>query len=176
MNIHLITGGARSGKSTHAEHRAVTIGGNDVTYIATAAAHDAEMAARIRAHQAARPAGWTTIETNDVAAAVRDAHTDTIMLDCLTLHISNVLLSAPQDEHDALAATAAATKALLAAADARRGALIIVTNEVGLGVVPSTELGRWFRDALGRANQEIAARAVEVVLMVSGVELKIKTA
>ena len=175
MNIHLITGGARSGKSTHAENRAVTLGGNDVTYIATAAPHDDEMAARIRAHRAARPAGWTTAETNDVAAAIRDARTDTILLDCLTLHISNVLLAAPQNEHDVLAATAAATKALLDAADARTGSLIIVTNEVGLGVVPPTELGRWFRDALGRANQEIAARAVEVVMMVSGMELKIKT-
>lgn len=128
-----------------------------------------------------RPAAWRTIEApRDAATALRAVATDVVLLDCLTLLASNGLLSVVRDDgrrvgvDAAHAAVAAEVDALLVVAAQRDGTLLVVTNEIGLGVVPPTALGRWFRDALGAANGRLAAAADEVVLLVSGVPLHIK--
>jgi adenosyl cobinamide kinase/adenosyl cobinamide phosphate guanylyltransferase len=198
VRITLVTGGARSGKSDYAERLARELGGDDVTFVATATADDAEMAARIARHRAARPAGWHTVEARrDAAAAIRGATTHVVLLDCLTLLASNALLDAasaaagtpisPADEagtapsehvieSDATArgAVRAEAEALVRAANERDTTLIVVTNEVGLGVVPATRLGRLYRDALGEANRIVAEAADQVVMMVSGIPWRLK--
>jgi adenosylcobinamide kinase / adenosylcobinamide-phosphate guanylyltransferase len=180
MRLILVTGGARSGKSRYAEERAMQIGGDAVTYVATATAGDAEMAVRIERHRAARPGGWRTVETpRGVSGAVAAAETEVILLDCVTLLASNAALAAGEGESgpsegSVLAAVAAEIDTLLTALHGRAGTLIAVTNEVGLGIVPPTDLGRWFRDALGTANCRLAAAASEVVLLVSGVPMTVK--
>lgn len=174
--IILITGGARSGKSAYAERRAAELEGEAVTYVATAEALDDEMARRIARHRAERPAGWTTVESpRDAAEAVRSATTPTVLLDCLTVLASNALLAAePEGEEAAQAAVLREAEGLREAALARGGTTLVVTNEVGLGVHPPTTLGRWYRDALGRANLLLATAAAEVVLLVSGIPIRIK--
>jgi adenosylcobinamide kinase / adenosylcobinamide-phosphate guanylyltransferase len=174
--IILVTGGARSGKSAYAEARAAEAGGERVCYVATAEALDGEMERRIARHRAERPAAWATVESPRAAGeAVRAASSPTVLLDCLTVLASNALLAAEAEGEDAAsAAVLAEAEALLDAAVARDGTTIVVTNEVGMGVHPPTSLGRWYRDALGRANARIAAAADEVVLLVSGIPLRIK--
>jgi adenosylcobinamide kinase/adenosylcobinamide-phosphate guanylyltransferase len=176
MGLILVTGGARSGKSGYAERRAAALGGDVVTYIATAEALDDEMARRIARHRAERPAAWATAESPRAAGdAVRSASTPTVMVDCMTVLASNALLAAEaQGEEAALAAVLAEAEALRDAALAHPGTVVVVTNEVGMGVHPPTSLGRWYRDALGRANALLAAAADEVVLLVSGIPLRIK--
>ncbi|CAA9330352.1 MAG: Adenosylcobinamide kinase / Adenosylcobinamide-phosphate guanylyltransferase [uncultured Gemmatimonadetes bacterium] len=176
MGLILVTGGARSGKSGYAERRAAELGGDAVTYIATAEALDDEMARRIARHRSERPAAWATAESPRAAGqAVRSASTPTVMVDCMTVLASNALLAAEaQGEEAALAAVLAEAEALRAAALAHPGTVVVVTNEVGMGVHPPTSLGRWYRDALGRANALLAAAADEVVLLVSGIPLRIK--
>lgn len=163
----LITGGARSGKSRIAEGWIENLGPSPV-YIATAEPRDAEMEARIAAHQARRGEGWTTrTEPLDLLGVLgRTDGAGPRLVDCLTLWLSN-LMEAGRDwqaEADALAA---------AIAD-QTSPVVFVTNEVGLGVVPETPLGRAFRDAQGTLNQTIAARVDEVYLAVSGYPLKVK--
>lgn len=174
--IVLVTGGARSGKSGYAERAAAALGGDQVTYVATAEALDEEMARRIRRHRAERPAAWHTVEASrDAAATVRAAATPVVLVDCLTVLASNALLAAEgAGEEAAQAAVLAEATALRDAALAREGVTLVVTNEVGMGVHPPTSLGRWYRDALGRANALLAAAAEEVVLMVSGIPLRVK--
>jgi adenosyl cobinamide kinase/adenosyl cobinamide phosphate guanylyltransferase len=188
VRLILVTGGARSGKSDYAERRARELGGDDVTFIATATADDDEMAARIASHRAARPPAWTTVESRrHAAAAIRAATTSIVLLDCLTLLASNALLDmdrAASDagehggvaEHAARAAVRAEAEALVRACAERdrAGTVIVVTNEVGLGIVPATRLGRLFRDALGEANRVVAAASDQVVLMVSGIPLTVR--
>ena len=163
----LITGGARSGKSGIAETMALAIG-RPAVYIATAEAHDAEMAARIADHQARRGAEWLThAEPRDLAAAL--AATDgkgPRLIDCLTLWLTNLML-AGTDWQDA-------ARALLAALPVQCHPVVIVTNEVGMGIVPDNALARSFRDAAGLLNQWVAAAADEVHLAVSGLPLKVK--
>lgn len=174
--IILITGGARSGKSAYAERRAAEIGGAAVTCVATAEPLDAEMERRIARHRAERPQAWATREApRDAAAAVRSARTETVLVDCLTVLASNALLAAEAEgEEAAEAAVRGEARALCEAALERTGTTLVVTNEVGMGVHPPTALGRWYRDALGRANALLAASADEVVLMVSGIPLTVK--
>lgn len=174
--IVLITGGARSGKSAYAETRAREMAGAEVTYVATAEALDEEMARRIAQHRADRPMEWTTVEApRDAASAVRAASTATVLVDCLTVLSSNALLSVEASGEDAvLQAVHDEAETLRDAALAHEGTTLIVTNEVGLGVHPPTSLGRWYRDALGRANALLAEAASEVVLMVSGIPVQIK--
>ena len=164
--IILVTGGARSGKSKIAEARALGFTGR-ATYIATAQAFDAEMEQRIAAHQARRGAEWDDYAAPlDVAAALRDSDGQPCLLDCLTLWLTNVMLAerTVQDEVDAL----------LAALAARRAPVVLVTNEVGGGIVPDNALARAFRDAAGLLNQRVAAMADEVVLAVCGLPMKVK--
>lgn len=171
--LTLILGGARSGKSTYAERLAAAHGGR-VTYLATAQAFDEEMAARIAKHQSERPAAWRTAECPlDPAAAMR-AHagdTDCYLLDCLTLLVSNLLLV---DETTAEDRIRSATDALLAAYRETGADLILVSNEVGLGLVPEYPLGRAYRDALGRVNQRLAAEADRVYFLIAGLPVEVK--
>ena len=158
--LTLILGGARSGKSTYAENLARKLG-ERVLYVATAEALDDEMRARVVAHQARRPAYWDTLEVPLNVGAALQAHpaaanADAILLDCLTLLVSNVVLSGGPDvpEPDADMAWSwvrAEVDALLAAHLCLPGHLIVVSNEVGLGVVPAYGVGRTYRDCLGWA-------------------------
>lgn len=170
MNPSLIfvTGGARSGKSRFAEERAFALSAGERTYLATAQLLDDEMRGRVARHRAGRGAGWTLIEEPfEAARAVRDATTSLVLLDCLSLLASNLLL-AEYAEADILAAV----DDLL---DAGKGkTLIVVSNEVGSGVVPAYPLGRTYRDLLGRANQRVAASADEAYLLVAGLPLRLK--
>jgi adenosylcobinamide kinase/adenosylcobinamide-phosphate guanylyltransferase len=165
--IILVTGGARSGKSAIAEARALSLAPRAV-YIATAEARDAEMTARIAAHQARRHDNWRThAEPLDLVGAL--AATDRQgprLVDCLTLWLTNLMLG----RHD----WQAAGRALVAALPAQADPVIFVTNEVGAGIVPENALAREFRDAAGTLNQWVAAVADEVTLAVAGLPLKVK--
>ena len=177
MNIHFVTGGARSGKSRYAEQLAGQLaGGGQVAYIATAVASDDEMKNRIALHRARRPAEWRTIESPTASGtAIVQAACSVVLLDCLTLLASNVFLAvAPDGELRARAATLSAVERLLADVARLPGELIIVSNEVGWSIVPDTDYGRWFRDVLGEANHRVASVAATVTLLVAGCPLRIK--
>jgi adenosyl cobinamide kinase/adenosyl cobinamide phosphate guanylyltransferase len=163
----LVLGGARSGKSRYALDL-VTASPPPWTFIATAQAGDDEMLARIEAHRRERGDGWTEIEAPlDLATAVVEAPGPApLLIDCLTLWLSNLMLG----DHDVEGAIAAFEHALLA----RDAATIAVANEVGLGIVPETPLGRAFRDRAGALNQRLAAKAGTVVLMVAGLPMTVK--
>ena len=171
----LILGGARSGKSALAERLARQRG--RVLFIATAEALDADMERRIAAHRSQRPRAWRTLEEPlDPASAIRktvDGY-EICLLDCLTLWVSNLLLSmegSPEAEVDILSAV----ERLLEVYEESSATWIVVSNEVGLGIVPSSPLGRLYRDILGRVNQAVAARADRVYLTVAGFALDIKS-
>lgn len=182
--LTLILGGARSGKSNYAEALAPRLG-RRVLYVATAEALDEEMRARVAAHRARRPAGWMTLEVPlAVGAALESspevAGTDVILLDCLSLLVSNVLLSrgpeAPEpDVETAMGWVRAEVDGLLAARERLGAHLVVVSNEVGLGVVPAYPLGRTYRDCLGWANQALARVARQVILMVAGLPVDLKS-
>jgi len=156
VSITLVLGGARSGKSAVAERRAGA-GPGQVTYVATGVVGaDADMAERVAAHRARRPAGWTTVETDDLVAAIQACASGRLLVDSLTTWVAR----APGFSVDATALCA-----VLAGHD---GEVIVVSDEVGLGVHPSTEPGRLFRDALGLVNQAVADVADEVLLVVAG--------
>lgn len=166
--VTLVLGGARSGKSRHAE-RLVAESGLAPVYIATAAALDNEMGERIAHHRARRGEGWLTIEEQIALpeTIAREAGPARILLvDCLTLWLSNLTFA----EHDIEAQTAR----LLAALRAAAGPVILVSNEIGLGLVPETALGRRFRDAQGRLNQAVAEAADRVLFVAAGLPLVLK--
>jgi adenosylcobinamide kinase/adenosylcobinamide-phosphate guanylyltransferase len=175
-----LLGGARSGKSTYAEQWAHEHG-DRVLFVATAQALDDEMRERIARHRESRPDSWHTLEaprnTGDaIQAALTGNAFDTVLVDCITLLATNALLSLP-DDADQFAADAAILSeidALIAAYRTSRATWLVVSNEVGMGVVPPTRLGRFFRDALGRANQRLAQAADEVLLLVAGLPWKLK--
>ena len=174
-----VLGGARSGKSTYAQKLAFEHGGADVLYVATAQAWDDEMRLRIAAHQAERPVDWRTLEApreagRNASAVLDDARV--VLVDCLTLLVSNAVIAAADEPDIPTAEKAALAEAdgLLEAVRASRALWIIVSNEVGLGIVPANPLGRAYRDALGRANQRIAAEADHVLFMVAGLPLQVK--
>ena len=176
MELILVTGGVRSGKSRWAQDEALARGGEEVTVIATAEAVDDEMRDRIEAHRRNRPAAWHTIEAPERAgAAILTAATETVVLDCVTVLTGMAIgRSGAKSEAAALAAMAAEIDGILAAREERTGVLIVVTNEVGWSVHPPSALGRWYQDGLGIANQRLAAVADRVVLMVSGLESRLK--
>lgn len=171
----LILGGARSGKSAFAEQVAQQAG--RVLFVATAQAQDDDMRQRIRAHRAKRPPEWSTLEEpHNLASAIPSAlegH-NTCLLDCLTLWVSNLLLS---KEGSATAESEILNEVgrLLDTYDSSPATWIVVSNEVGLGVVPPTRLGSQYRDLLGRVNQAVASRADRVYLMVAGLALELKS-
>ena len=166
--ITLVLGGARSGKSRYAE-RLVEAAANSGTYCATAEAGDAEMAERIAAHRARRGSFWRTVEAplelaDAISAEAAPEHP--VLVDCLTLWLSNLLLAGkePGESASALCRTLHETD----------GPVVLVSNEVGMGLVPETPLGRCFRDAAGSLNQEVAALADRVVFVAAGLPLVLK--
>ncbi len=182
----LILGGARSGKSAFAEQLAAS-SGQSIAFIATATAGDDEMRARIARHRASRPAHWHTVEEPfDLAGAVQHAAAlaDILLLDCITLWLSNWLARHGETSDTDMAASsplldAAAMQeiqnllATLASLDPRK-TLIVITNEVGLGIVPAYPLGRLYRDTLGLVNQRLAEAAGRVYLLIAGIAVDIK--
>jgi adenosylcobinamide kinase / adenosylcobinamide-phosphate guanylyltransferase len=161
----LFLGGARSGKSRLAQ-QATEAQDGPLVYCATAEARDAEMADRIARHQADRGARWSTIECPlDIVLAI-DAEQRPLLIDCLTLWLTNVMLG-DQD-------VAAQGRALVEAIGRRTAPLFLVSNEVGLGLVPETPLGRAFRDEQGRLNQIVAAAADDVIFVAAGLPLRMK--
>lgn len=164
----LVIGGARSGKSRYAQQRAEATGLRRI-FIATAQAFDAEMRDRIDRHRDDRGPDWKTVECPLALAEAVTAHAarDAVLLvDCLTLWTSNLILS----DADCFAATTR----LVAALDRARGQVILVTNEVGLGIVPDNALARRFRDEAGIVNQRVAAAVPEVQLLTAGIALRLK--
>ena len=170
MPFVLLLGGARSGKSAKAA-RLASDSGLPVTFIATALAGDGEMAERIARHRRARPDAWRTVEAPvDLLGAVQAADgRDFLVIDCLTLWVSNLLGQAAT-----AAQIDAAADAIVEALDGRRS--VVVTNEVGMGIVPVNPLARQFRDVLGSVNARFAASAERAVLMVAGRALNLSAA
>jgi adenosylcobinamide kinase/adenosylcobinamide-phosphate guanylyltransferase len=176
--ITLILGGARSGKSSHAQTLAEA-SGKSVTFLATAQALDEEMSTRIQKHRAERPAGWETLEVPcDIAAQVPQIQSDVVLVDCVTLLVSNVLMQFVKedlvDEAPFIQAVKKETEDLLAAIQAQNQEWFIVSNELGLGLVPPYQMGRVYRDALGWANQRLARAADTVLFMVAGIPMVVK--
>jgi adenosylcobinamide kinase/adenosylcobinamide-phosphate guanylyltransferase len=165
--LTLVLGGARSGKSRHAE-AVVTSLPAPWFYIATGEPRDNEMAARIAEHRARRGAEWQTIEApRDLAAALAGVPAGgTVLVDCLTLWLANVMLDGADVDED----IGGLERTLVA----RKGPVVLVANEVGLGIVPENALARRFRDAAGRLNQRLALLADRVVLLVAGIPVKVK--
>jgi adenosylcobinamide kinase/adenosylcobinamide-phosphate guanylyltransferase len=166
-NLTLLIGGARSGKSSHAEQLVARYPA-PWTYIATAQAYDEEMRERIALHRAQRGDGWQTRDAPlDLVGAI-DAVPDgrPMLIDCLTLWLTNHMLA----EHDVAAECAKLAQCL----SKPRGPWFVVSNEVGQGIVPDNALARCFRDAAGRLNQQVAAVADSVILMVAGLPMKVK--
>ena len=177
-NITLILGGARSGKSSYAQSLAEETG-KSVTFLATAQALDHEMSARIQKHRADRPANWETLEIPlDIAAHVRQIKSDIVILDCITLLVSNWLMQFVQqdlvDEALFLSSLQKEMKELLSVLRTTDQHWLIISNEVGLGLVPPYQMGRVYRDGLGWANQTLAREADKVLFMVAGIPMIVK--
>jgi adenosylcobinamide kinase/adenosylcobinamide-phosphate guanylyltransferase len=163
-----VLGGARSGKSRYAQSRAESVDGSAI-FVATAEAYDDEMHDRIARHQADRDHRWRTVDAPiDLPATIRSlsAPAHILLVDCLTLWLSNLLLTD--------ADIAAAGAQLIQSITGFEGHLILVANEVGLGIVPDNALARRFRDEAGRLNQSVAAIADEVMLITAGLPLRLK--
>ena len=180
MSVTLITGGARSGKSAHAEQRAHAY--ERVTYIATARAMDEEMKARIARHRQSRPESWTTFEgVHHLSSAIAPG-TQCALLDCITNLITNLMMDMDVDwehpqEQDVQKAEETALcelTELITRANALNCTLIMVNNEVGMGLVPVYPFARAFRDIAGRVAQKLALMSDEVILMVAGLALQVK--
>jgi adenosylcobinamide kinase / adenosylcobinamide-phosphate guanylyltransferase len=177
-DLIFVLGGARSGKSTYGLTRAHELGGNTL-FVATAQAFDGEMHERIRKHREERPMHWTTLEAHtEVGKHVEELGIafEVIIVDCITLLASNLLLSLPDNstQENVDWVILLEIDALLAACSRSSATWLVISNEVGMGVVPPTRLGRFFRDALGRANQRIASAADEVRLLVAGLPWQLK--
>jgi len=168
-HLVLVLGGARSGKSRYAE-QLIEAQSAPYAYVATAQAFDTEMAQRISLHRDRRDARWLTYDAPFDAAAQLDALPagQPVLLDCLTLWLTNHLLAESDLDRACLE--------LCAALSRRDGLMVVVSNEVGLGIVPDNALARRFRDAAGRLNQAVAQAADDVVFMVAGLPMPVKTA
>jgi len=175
----LVLGGARSGKSAYAQQVAQELGGARVLFVATAQAWDEEMTQRITQHRQERPTAWRTLEAphnvgQTIALELGEA--TVVLVDCLTLLVSNTILrlSESPDPTAAAAAVQAEIAALLQTCQRSAATYIVVSNEVGLGLVPDNPLGRLYRDLLGRANQTLATQAEAVYFMVAGLPVEVK--
>lgn len=165
--IIFITGGARSGKSRFAEEWAIKAK-QEVTYLATAQAFDEEMTERIKRHQQQRPQ-WITQEQPIHLTCIKECTTPVLLLDCLSLWVSNLMLADWSDE-----AILSACQELLQDARERKGVTLLVSNEVGSGIVPDNILARRYRDVLGWVNQQCAAQSDQAYLCVSGLSIALK--
>jgi adenosylcobinamide kinase/adenosylcobinamide-phosphate guanylyltransferase len=177
-SVTLITGGARSGKSSHALRLAEETG-KSVTFLATAQALDEEMSTRIQKHRSERPAHWKTLEIPfDIASCVRQIQSDVVILDCITLLITNLMMQYVKEdlveEKPFMVAVQKEINKLAGALREQKRDWFIVSNEVGLGLVPPYQMGRVYRDALGSANQQLARMADRVIFMVSGIPMVVK--
>ncbi len=161
-----VTGGARSGKSTFALERAEALGGDRVSFVATAEALDDEMQTRIDHHRLERNPAWQTLE-QPLELDLTVCRHDVIVLDCVSLWVSNQLLGGLEETQ-----ILKHTEHLIAGLGSKT--LIVVSNEVGLGIVPDNPLSRAFRDTLGRVNQRLARAASEAFQIVCGLEIKLK--
>jgi adenosylcobinamide kinase / adenosylcobinamide-phosphate guanylyltransferase len=175
--LTFILGGARSGKSSHAQTLAHE-SGKSVTFIATAQALDEDMANRIKKHQQDRPSGWFTREIQlDIAKSLKSEpiQTDIVLLDCITLLVNNLFMPYVTedrvDEEQALKAMQTEIDSLLAYIHETKQDWIVISNEVGLGIVPAYQMGRAYRDILGWANQKLAKESDRVLFMVSGIPM-----
>ena len=176
--IFLVTGGARSGKSSFAEKLALKLGGGRAAYIATAQIFDDEMTYRIKLHQQRRGDNWTTFEAPFAAEEMISAAAEdfgAILFDCVTIYVSNFLCAADlDDEAELYKNLRELIQRLIDAALKSDAVIIFVTNEVGGGIVPENKLARRFRDLAGLANQMLAAKADKVFLTVAGVAVDLK--
>ena len=173
-DITFILGGARSGKSLHAEQLAALCA-LPVTYVATARIGDNEFAARVEQHRERRPAHWALVETPlDLGRTIRelDRKGHVLLIDCLTLWLANLLFPADGSEPDA--PPVEAFEAFETALAESKGSTIVVSNEIGLGVVPMGSVTRLYVDELGRLNQRVAAASRKVIMMVAGLPLALK--
>jgi len=173
--VIFILGGVRSGKSRFAQELAKKLG-RKVLFVATGQALDEEMKARIEEHKKVRPSSWRTLELfNNVGKRIkaRIGDAEVVIVDCLTLLVSNLLKNEakyPEAEKQVLAEI----ESLISCLDGVPATFIIVSNEVGMGIVPRNRLARLYRDLLGKVNQLIAEKADEVYLMVAGIPLRLK--
>lgn len=184
MTVHLITGGARSGKSAYAEQLAAQAeaAGQKIIYIATSAGNDAEMQRRVALHRQQRPAHWVTVESPlQLAAALQQWNQPQywILVDCLTVWLSNLLFSGDQDFPETglitpPAIVAEQRAALLEQLTDSLADVTLVSNEVGLGIIPMGAVTRWYVDEAGRLNQAVAKVAQQVTLVVAGLPLSLK--
>jgi len=183
----LVIGGARSGKSSFAQRLAEKDGGK-VCFLATAAAGDGEMSERIRKHRQSRPSHWMTVELSDgTALAINPSGIDILIFDCFTVYLSNLMAAGGLDwpvadedlmpESQVMNLMESTEREALQLVDRLRESvrtLIVVSNEVGMGVVPAFRLGRIFRDLSGRLNQAMATRADHVHFVIAGIPLSLK--
>ena len=173
--IILLLGGARSGKSSHAQELATLTGGR-VLFCATAEPLDDEMQSRIEKHRRSRTPGWETREASrDIGSALgrKTSEFDTIIIDCITILVTNVMGDGSEAE-EAESAVNAEILSLIELLKRRQSNYILVSNEAGSGLVPDNRLGRLYRDELGKANQKLAAVSDEVYLLTAGIPLKLK--
>jgi adenosylcobinamide kinase/adenosylcobinamide-phosphate guanylyltransferase len=176
MSVRFILGGARSGKSRYAQELAASLG-RRVLYVATAEALDEEMNSRIEAHKKSRPPTWKTLEAQtDVAKAISSeiGDADVVVLDCLTLLISNLRGEDSADIETWEKRMTSELETLISLMEVTPSHFIIVSNDVSLGLVPPSTLGRAYRDILGVANQMLAKHAEEVYFMIAGIPILLK--
>src|SRR5258706_11015162 len=176
--ITLILGGARSGKSSYAQKLAED-SDKSVTFLATAQALDEEMSARIQQHRAERPVHWETLEIPlDIASHIKEIQSEVIILDCLTLLVTNLLMQFVKDdladEVPFMQAIQKEMEELLSAIRESNQHWLIISNEVGLGLVPPYQMGRVYRDGIDWANQRLAREAEKVIFMVAGMPMGVK--
>lgn len=186
MCVTLVVGGARSGKSTFAENKAKEYGGN-ITYLATSVITDESMADRVKKHRAQRPREWKTIERyknfSELQNDIDFVNSDTIMIDCITTLITNFMIDSGIDFDNCKVVEVNNLESkikeevlnLISLCRNLNKKLIIVSNEVGLGVVPAYYMGNFFRDISGRINSSIAIKADNVYFTVSGIPMKLKS-
>jgi adenosylcobinamide kinase/adenosylcobinamide-phosphate guanylyltransferase len=176
----LILGGVRSGKSRFAQELAERRGGDSVLFVATAEAGDSEMVSRIAMHRRSRPAAWSTLERpmklGEALAAASLQH-KVVLVDCLTLLVSNLLLNCgdPPDANAAQQAIDDEIDGLLHCLERRPGTAILVSGEVGMGLVPENALGRLYRDLLGWVNQKVAKQTTATYLMIAGLPVDVRS-
>ncbi|MCP2029430.1 adenosylcobinamide kinase/adenosylcobinamide-phosphate guanylyltransferase [Flavobacterium sp. HSC-32F16] len=167
--IYLITGGERSGKSSYAQNLALQLSNNPI-YVATARKWDSDFQNRIDRHQQERDERWTNVEKEKHISEI-DFSGKTALIDCVTLWLTNFFVD---NKNDVNLSLEEAKKEFLSIANQENATLIIVTNEIGMGVHAATEIGRKFTELQGWMNQFLASKADEVVLMISGIPVKIK--